>query len=64
MKKEGFGDKVRRLREEHGWSREQFCDGELELTVRQLTRIELGVSKPTLTKIFLLRIVWACLCLS
>ncbi|MGT2965516.1 helix-turn-helix domain-containing protein [Streptococcus acidominimus] len=52
MKKEGFGDKVRRLREEHGWSREQFCDGELELTVRQLTRIELGVSKPTLTKIF------------
>lgn len=52
MKKEGFGEKVRRLREERGWTREQFCDGELDLTVRQLTRIELGVSKPTLTKIF------------
>ncbi|MBF0778262.1 helix-turn-helix domain-containing protein [Streptococcus cuniculi] len=52
MRKEGFGEKVRRLREERGWTREQFCDDELELTVRQLTRIELGVSKPTLTKIF------------
>lgn len=52
MKKEGFGEKVRRLREERGWTREQFCDDEQDLTVRQLTRIELGVSKPTLTKIF------------
>ncbi|WP_300786009.1 helix-turn-helix domain-containing protein [Streptococcus sp. 19428wC2_LYSM12] len=52
MKEEGFGDKVRRLREERGWTREQFCDEEQDLTVRQLTRIELGISKPTLTKIF------------
>lgn len=52
MKKEGFGEKVRRLREEHSWTREQFCDDEQNLTVRQLTRIELGISKPTLTKIF------------
>ncbi|MGT2715754.1 helix-turn-helix domain-containing protein [Streptococcus respiraculi] len=52
MKKEGFGEKVRRLREKRGWTREQFCNDELDLTVRQLTRIEHGISKPTLTKIF------------
>lgn len=32
-------------------SREEFCQDEAELTVRQLMRIETGASKPTLTKI-------------
>ncbi|MTB63479.1 helix-turn-helix domain-containing protein [Streptococcus sp. zg-86] len=52
MSEEGFGDKVRRLREAKKLTREQFCEDETELTVRQLTRIEQGESKPTLTKIF------------
>lgn len=46
-----FGQKVRRLREEKGLTRELFCEDEAELSVRQLTRIETGASKPTLTKI-------------
>lgn len=46
-----FGAKIRQLRERSGLTREQFCDDEIELTSRQLMRIESGESKPTLSKI-------------
>ncbi|MCK4029477.1 helix-turn-helix domain-containing protein [Streptococcus iners] len=51
MNDKGFGQRVRQLRETASLTREQFCDDELELSVRQLTRIEAGTSKPTLSKI-------------
>lgn len=50
IKKE-IGEKVRTLREQSGLSREQFCESEAELTVRQLARIELGESLPTIPKL-------------
>lgn len=46
-----FGAKIRQLREDSGFTREQFCGDEIELTSRQLMRIENGESKPTLSKI-------------
>ncbi|HFI0640041.1 TPA: helix-turn-helix domain-containing protein [Streptococcus suis] len=51
MNDKEFGQRVRQLRETAGLTREQFCDDELELSVRQLTRIEAGTSKPTFSKI-------------
>lgn len=39
------------FREQKKLSRESFCDDELELTVRQLSRIESGESLPTLPKL-------------
>ncbi|HEL9634549.1 TPA: helix-turn-helix domain-containing protein [Streptococcus suis] len=51
MNDKGFGQRVRQLRETASLTREQFCDDELELSVRQLTRIEAGTSKPTFSKI-------------
>lgn len=47
MNDKEFGQRVRQLRESASMTREQFCDDELELSVRQLTRIEAGASKPT-----------------
>ncbi|MBO0468603.1 helix-turn-helix domain-containing protein [Enterococcus plantarum] len=46
-----LGKKIRLLREQKEMSREAFCDDELELTVRQLSRIESGESLPTLPKL-------------
>lgn len=46
-----LGKKIRMLREQKNLSREAFCDDELELTVRQLSRIESGESLPTLPKL-------------
>ncbi|MBO0440271.1 helix-turn-helix domain-containing protein [Candidatus Enterococcus ikei] len=46
-----LGKKIRMFREQKGQSREAFCDDELELTVRQLSRIEAGESLPTLPKL-------------
>lgn len=46
-----LGKKIRLLREKSGLTREAFCEDELELTVRQLTRIEAGQSLPTLPKL-------------
>lgn len=46
-----LGKKVRLLREKKGLTREEFCDDEVDLTVRQLTRIEAGQSLPTLPKL-------------
>ncbi|WP_086349569.1 helix-turn-helix domain-containing protein [Candidatus Enterococcus clewellii] len=46
-----LGKKIRKLREERGLSRGELCEGEEELTVRQLARIEAGESLPTLTKL-------------
>lgn len=43
-----LGERIRAEREKMGLSREQFCKLENELTVRQLSRIELGESVPTL----------------
>ncbi|HFH9840032.1 TPA: helix-turn-helix domain-containing protein [Streptococcus suis] len=51
MNDKEFGQRVRQLRESINLTREQFCDDELELSVRQLTRIEAGTSKPTFSKI-------------
>ncbi|WP_029186637.1 helix-turn-helix domain-containing protein [Streptococcus suis] len=51
MNDKEFGQRVRQLRESASMTREQFCDDELELSVRQLTRIEAGTSKPTFSKI-------------
>nr|WP_277952242.1 XRE family transcriptional regulator [Streptococcus thoraltensis] len=42
---------MRKEREKKGISREQLCGSEKELTVRQLVRIELGQSLPSLVKI-------------
>lgn len=46
-----FGEKVRGLRLEKGISREELCGDEAELSVRQLARIELGQSIPSLAKV-------------
>lgn len=51
MNDKEFGQRVRQLRKTANLTREQFCDDELELSVRQLTRIEAGTSKPTFSKI-------------
>ncbi|HFI0640654.1 TPA: transcriptional regulator [Streptococcus suis] len=51
MNDKEFGQRVRQLRESVSMTREQFCSDELELSVRQLTRIEAGTSKPTFSKI-------------
>lgn len=51
MKEMEFGEKVRAFRASRSLTREEFCGDESELTVRQLMRIESGVSKPTLAKI-------------
>lgn len=48
---EHFGEKVRGLRLEKGISREELCGDEAELSVRQLARIELDQSIPSLAKV-------------
>lgn len=55
-----LGKKIRKLREERGLSRGELCEGEEELTVRQLARIEVGESLPTLPNVyrFLFRFWW------
>lgn len=49
--KEIIGKKIREEREKRGFSRERLCGDEAELTVRQLARIELGQSLPSLIKL-------------
>lgn len=51
MNNKEFGLKIRQLRQEKNLTREEFCGDETELSVRQLSRIESGESKPTLAKI-------------
>ena len=46
-----IGKKIREERERQGLTREQVCDTEEELTVKQLMRIELGRSLPTIVKL-------------
>lgn len=46
-----FGKTVKKLRQELNLTKEEFCQDETELSVRQLTRIEGGISTPTLAKI-------------
>ncbi|HEP1408969.1 TPA: transcriptional regulator Rgg4/ComR [Streptococcus pyogenes] len=48
---EHFGGKVKVLRLEKRISRENLCGDESELSVRQLARIELGQSIPSLSKV-------------
>ena len=43
--------RIREERERQGLTREQVCDTEEELTVKQLMRIELGRSLPTIVKL-------------
>lgn len=49
--KKFIGKKIRFEREKRGLSREQLCGSQEELTVRQLIRIELGQSLPSIVKI-------------
>ena len=46
-----IGKRIREERERQGLKREQVCDTEEELTVKQLMRIELGRSLPTIVKL-------------
>lgn len=46
-----FGKRVKELRKAQKITKEEFCGDESELSVRQLTRIESGVSTPTLAKV-------------
>ena len=46
-----IGKRIREERERQGLTREQVCDTEEELTVKQLMRIELGRSLPTIVKL-------------
>ena len=46
-----IGKRIREERERQGLTREQVCDTEQELTVKQLMRIELGRSLPTIVKL-------------
>lgn len=46
-----FGLRIKQLRQEQGLSKVVFCDDELELTVRQLRRIENEGAKPTFAKL-------------
>ena len=46
-----IGKRIREERERIGLTREQVCDTEDELTVKQLMRIELGRSLPTIVKL-------------
>lgn len=49
--KEMIGKRIRAERERKGFSRESLCGCEEELTVRQLARIELGESLPSIVKL-------------
>ena len=46
-----IGKRIREERERQGLTRAQVCDTEEELTVKQLMRIELGRSLPTIVKL-------------
>ena len=46
-----IGKRIREERERQGLTREQVCDTEEELTIKQLMRIELGRSLPTIVKL-------------
>ena len=46
-----IGKRIREERERLGLTREQVCDAEDELTVKQMMRIELGRSLPTIVKL-------------
>ena len=46
-----IGKRIREEREQLGLTREKVCDTEEELTVKQLMRIELGRSLPTIVKL-------------
>ena len=46
-----IGKRIRQERERQGLTREQVCDTEEEITVKQLMRIELGRSLPTIVKL-------------
>ena len=46
-----IGKRIREERERQGLTREQVCDTEEELTFKQLMRIELGRSLPTIVKL-------------
>lgn len=46
-----FGNKVKNYRVERNLTKEDFCQDESELSIRQLTRIENNQSLPTLSKV-------------
>ena len=49
MQGKEFGQHLKQLRLNRGWTKEQLCGDESKLSIRQLTRLESGVSQPTLS---------------
>ena len=46
-----IGKRIRKLREQQGLTREQFCEDGVDITEKQLMRIELGHCMPTIPKL-------------
>ena len=49
MQGKEFGQHLKQLRLNKGWTKEQLCGDESKLSIRQLTRLESGISQPTLS---------------
>lgn len=49
MQEKEFGQHLKQLRLNRGWTKEQLCGDESKLSIRQLTRLESGISQPTLS---------------
>ena len=49
MQGKEFGQHLKQLRLNRGWTKEQLCGDESKLSIRQLTRLESGISQPTLS---------------
>ena len=49
MQGKEFGQHLKQLRLNRGWTKEQLCGDESKAFIRQLTRLESGISQPTLS---------------
>ena len=49
MQGKEFGQHLKQLRLNRGWTKEQLCGDESKLSIRQLPRLESGISQPTLS---------------
>ena len=47
MQGKEFGQHLKQLRLNRGWTKEQLCGDESKLSIRQLTRLESGISQPS-----------------
>ena len=48
MSSSAFSQRLKELRKARGLTKEEICEDEAHLSVRQLTRLEAGKSQPTL----------------